>query len=238
MITVPEKVMANFITADGFKKKQTVVRQFMNRSSNGGGYCRLFGPAARNFLIGKGQSRSEIDDIIAQLRSEALTRHEKPTQDNYWKIEAKVTAAAFNGLIASASSIEFGKLNFVLPPKSLRKVIRFDDVEIKVSPDLLVESQRNGIPLEGAFRFMTNKMPEYRLTARASELVASMQHELLLRNWEGKATPDHHLSMVLETHIAQIRVAPDDIERSREVLDRGCREFSRIWHELRDDQAA
>lgn len=238
MITVPEKIMARFITCDSLKKKQTVVRQFLNRRSNGGGYCRLFGPAARNFLVGKGQSRSEIDEVISYLRAEALIAHDRPTQDRYWKTEAKVTAAAFNGLIAAAGYIEFGKLNFVLPPKSLRKVIRFGDVEIKVSPDLLVESQRNGVPLEGAFRFMTNKMPEYRLSARASELVASMQHELLLRNWEGKATPDHHLSMVLETHIAQIRVAPDDIDRNREVLDRGCREFSRIWHDLQDHEAA
>lgn len=238
MITVPEKVMAKFLAADTPEKKRSIVRAFIRSASNGGGYYSSFNGPAKRFLMGKGRNRSEIDRVIALLLAKANIPQPTKRMEEFRRINAKVTTEAFNSLIQSSRHLDFGNLNFTLPPKGLRKIIRFDDVEIKVSPDLLVESQRNGVPLEGVFRFFTAKLPEYRLSLRAAQMVAVMEHEMLVRNWQGNATPDHHLCMVLETHQQRITVAPDDVDRSREVLVRGCREFSRIWHELEDNRAA
>ncbi len=236
-IKVSTNVLAAFIATKSPAKKRSIVRA-VKEKKGGPSHYGSFNKAARNYLLNKGTSRAEIDAVIASLIAEAALPRDRQRSKEWFQTRATLTAEAFKALETGIHLLDYGTLNFVLLPKGMKTRIQFGDVAINIRPDLLIEGNRNGVPIEGAFRFYVAKTAEYQLSKRAAELVSAMEYELLITNWKGKRTPDPSLCYVLECFQQRLTPAPADVQATRASIERGCREFSQIWHELDSHQAA
>lgn len=229
---IPANKLAEFITAKTPERRERIVKQTRLGSSGHPNYYQRFHKPAKEFLIGGAHDATGILEVLEFLKS----RTETP-----WKtIDSKITAQALRFLITLGPKLHAIRAAFVIPGTGSKVLLKIPETDVLVSvpPNLLVHGERNGKPLVGALRFYLAKEGPYQLGIRGAELVAVMQYMWLAQIATGTRIPDAELCSVVECMQQRVTPAPEDPTAHMAAIARGCREFSRLWHSLDDQEAA
>lgn len=226
--------LAEFITARTPQRRRSIVRQQLKQHHKvKKGYAPWYGAfetPSRAFLA----SGARDEGILLRAIERMKGRTGKPWLDT----DSRITAEALKALLALAPDVRALGAKFSKPPPRLKARLRFDDVAVTVTPDMIVRGVRNGKPLIGSLRFYLAKESSYQLGQRGAELVAAMQHRWLAESATGESAPDAGLCLVIECFQGRVTAAPEDHDQALATIARGAREFARLWHALENEEAA
>jgi len=225
--------LASFLTAKTPERKLAIVRAARRAALSDKGYPPFYNSLkkpARAFLATGSRDPAALDSLIARMAAR--------TGRTWHKTDARVTAEAAKALIKLAPKLRALDVEFVLPKPGVKAKIDFPEIDVLVSPHMLVEKRCAGAIRIGAMRFYTAKESAYELGPKGAELVAAMQHQWLLRVATGATMPDGELCMVVECFQQRITQAPSDTSNLMKQIDQGCRDFMRLWHGLDSRDAA
>jgi hypothetical protein len=229
-IQIPANKLAEFITAKTPERRQQIVRQLKNGKKGHPVYYTLFHKPAKRFLIDGASDATNILRLIERLKGR--------TQSDWYARDSRITTEALRALIKITPELHSLNASFVEPGKDSKTKLEFDDVQVTVTPNLLVHGERGGKPLVGALRFYIAKESTYELGKRGAEIVAVLEYLRLLRLATGKRTPDTELCIVLECFQQRVTKAPAHIENHVSAIEHGCRAFVQLWHQLDEKDAA
>lgn len=228
-VLLPANKLAEFIIAKTPERRERVVRQTKAGGSGHPIYYQCFHKPAKTFLVGGATDATGLLAAMEQLKSRKKTP--------WYEIDSRITAAALKALVQLGPKFYSLHAAFVEPGVS-RALLRLPEAEIAVRPNLLVHGERNGKPLVGALRFYLAKESPYQIGVRGAELVAVMQYLWLTQIATGARTPDPELCIVAECMQQRLTRAPRDPAAHIAAIERGAREFARLWHDIDDKEAA
>lgn len=230
---VTANTLASFITAKTPERKQSIVRTARRAQQNDKGYAPYYqslrGPA-RRFLTDGARDASELRKLIEEMSAR--------TGNKWHKTDARITSEAAKALIKLAPKLRELEVTYVLPKAGTKSKLEFPEIDVLVTPDMLVEKQKNNVTRAGAMRFYTAKESTYELGQKGAELVAVMQHQWLLTVASGRVMPDSSLCMVIECFQQRITTAPANTDQLLKIIEQGCHDFVRLWHGLDSKDAA
>jgi len=229
-IRVSANKLAEFITAKTPARRKAIVRDIKRPKKGFAPWYAAFRTPAKTFLLRGSKDTSPLDAAIEEM---------KTRKGNDWlNTDSAITAQALKALIDAGPILRALKVEFMKVPTGPKEKLEFGEVEVTVTPDLIVKGERSGKPLVGALRFYIAKESTYQLGKRGAELVAGMQYQWLVKNATGTRVPDTTLCMVLECFQQRVTKASDDHATDLDVIKRGCDDFARLWHLLDDEEAA
>ena len=230
-IKISANKLAEFITAKTPARRRSIVRQLKRATTKSGHapWYMAFGTPAKRFLSGGAANEAIILREIERMKS----RTGKP----WLNTDSAITSEAFKHLLKLAPDIRELDVKFSAP--KLPKVkLEFGEVLVSATPDMIVRGERNGIPLMGGLRFYIAKESAYELGQRGAQLVAVMEHLWLTRVATGESSPEATLCLVLECFQQRVTPAPSDTRAHVAEIEKGCRDFSTLWHLLDGKEAA
>lgn len=225
--------LAAFLTAKTPERKLAIVRAARRAAHSDKGYPPFYNSLkkpARAFL-----ANGALDPVAL---NRLIERMAKRTGRKWHLTDARITAEAAKALIQLGPKLRALDVAFVLPKAGTKAKLDFPDVDVLVSPHMIVEKRRGGAVRVGALRFYTAKESSYELGRKGAELVAAMQHQWLLRVASGGSMPDGELCMVIECFQQRVTQAPADTTALMKQIEQGCRDFMRLWHGLDSRDAA
>lgn len=232
-IKISANQLAEFITAKTPARRRQIVKQ--NKFGKGHPtYYPCFQTPAKEFLISGAQDATGILTAIDELKVRAK-EHEN---SDWYATDCRITAEAFRALIKIAPLVRALNVTFAPLAAKPKKKLKFGDVEISITPNLIVHGERNKKPLVGALRFYLAKESTYQLGQRGAELVATLEFLWLTLVADGTRAPDTDLCMVLECQQQRITRAPADVAAQVKIIEQGCKQFVELWRLLGDKEAA
>ena len=235
-LTISANKLASFIAAKTPEQRRRIVRDLIRESQiqehNYAPYYASFRSPAKRYVANGAKSTTEIQQVIEDLKKRSAVKKRR-----WHAIDLRVTAQAFKALIAFGPQLASMPVSFIIPPAEKAK-LQFGNVIINVTPDLLIEGQRNGVPIRGSLRFYLAKESTYQLGPRRAELVSAMQYQWLAQNPRGNLLPDTSLCMVLECIQDRITFARTDANTELAIIEQGCHDLWNLWESMGRQEAA
>lgn len=229
-IKISANKFADFITAKTDQRRKSIVRQLRRQTTDHAPYYMAFGTPAKEFLKGGLTDQSVILKAIHRMVGRTGTP---------WKNrDSRITSEAFRSLLSLKPQLDSLGIQFV-KPKGIRSAkLQFPELQVTITPDLLVQGERNDKPLIGSMRFYIAKESTYQLGPKGAALVAAMQYQWLAHVATGERAPDSNLCIVIECFQQRVTAAPMDTQHQREILEKGARDLVHLWHEMDHEEAA
>jgi len=230
---ITANTFASFLTAKTPERKLSIVRNAHRAMKSDKGYPPYYQSLrtpARRFLASAATNPSELLGLIV--------KKEKVTGRKWHLTDAAITRDAAKALLTLAPKIQAIDATFLLGRPETKAKIEYPELDLLVTPHMLVEKRHGKVRRIGALRFYTAKESTYELGVRGAELVAGMQHQWLLNFASGEQMPDFALCMVIECFQQRITQASVDAEETRRLMNQGYRDFMRLLHGLDSKDAA
>lgn len=233
IIPVTANRLAEFAVAGTPARRKSIVRRAVLAYIHGTPfppYYVSFKKPAQQYFVSGLTNENILNRAVKSLDSRNSTE--------WLARDSRLTQEAIKRLLEMSPDIRELGLGFEKPVKPNQAKIRFDDVVVSVSPNLLVFGERNGKPLFGAARFYMAKESPYQLGKVGAELVATMEYLWAVSVSTGAKTPDPALCLVFEIMQLHVTPAPADVSHRISQLQRAAREFAILWRSLYDTEAA
>jgi len=222
--------LAEFITARTPGHRDSIVRQLRPQKRNFAPYYQAFKPAARDFLEGGAVDVAILAAAMAYVRTRKGTR--------WHEIDNGVTIEALKALKELAPQFQRSGFTFHRPQNGHKAVLAYPEIQVNVTPHMIVHGERKGAPLVGALRFYLAKGARYQIGQVGARLVAVMQHQWQLKHPTEGRIPDASLCMVAESMQRRITTAPADISADLATIEKGAQAVVARWHLLFGREAA
>lgn len=229
---VTANTLASFLTAKTPERRQRIVRSAWLAQQSPRDYPPYYQSLrtpARRFLANGATSSAGLNQLITRMAERGGKK--------WHQTDARITTEAAKALVKLSPKIRNLGVTFLMPDAGKAK-IEFPNIDVLVSPHMLVEKQSGTAKRIGAMRFYIAKESTYELGQKGAELVASMQHLWLTRISSGRIMPDHELCLVIECFQQRITSASIDSERAFKIIAQGARDFARMWEGLDSSNAA